>query len=219
MFTNTISALLQSYGYLAVFLLVAVDCIGVPLPAETTLIAAAAYAGSTHQLSIIVIVVVAAAAAILGDNVGYWLGATHGPRLLSRFGRYLGWGPAKVRVGRYLFAHHGASVVFYGRFVVVLRTYAAVFAGLNRMPWKRFVAVNAAGGVLWSSVVAFGAYALGGAAAAVGTAVTTVGLVVAALLTVAMIVAMKGSMRRLQQRADAEFSADTDLPATPVAVA
>src|ERR1035437_8982111 len=76
-----INHLLQSYGYLAVFLFVALESVGIPLPGETALIAAALYAGSTHRLDIGLIALVAAVAAIAGDNGGYWLGLHGGTRL------------------------------------------------------------------------------------------------------------------------------------------
>jgi membrane protein DedA with SNARE-associated domain len=74
-----INHLLQSYGYLAVFVFVGLESVGFPVPGETTLIAAAVYAGSTHHLNIAVVAAIAATAAVLGDNGGYWLGK-HGGR-------------------------------------------------------------------------------------------------------------------------------------------
>jgi len=52
-------------------------------------------------------------------------------------------------------------VVFFGRFVAILRILAALLAGVNRMDWGRFLLANAAGGIVWASVVGFGAYAFG----------------------------------------------------------
>src|SRR5258706_16271221 len=91
-------------------------------------------------------------------------------------------------MGRYLFAGHGGRGVFAGRLVTVLRTYAAFLAGLNEMRWPRFTAFNAAGGLAWSAVCAFGAFGLGAAATGVGQAITLVGLGLSAGLTAAGIV-------------------------------
>ena len=102
---------------------------GVPLPGETTLVAAATYAGGRIELSVWGIFAVAAAAAVLGDTAGYWIGDKGGYRLLRRWGRYVRFDEPKVKVARYLFDRHGAKVVFFGRFVSVLRTYAAFLAG------------------------------------------------------------------------------------------
>jgi membrane protein DedA with SNARE-associated domain len=96
-------------------------------------------------------------------------------------------------------------VVFFGRFVAVLRTYAAFFAGLNTMRWPRFLVANAAGGLLWAGFYAFGAYALGSAASGVGNTITLVGYVVAGVLTVASIVLARRLLQRLGQRAEDAF--------------
>jgi membrane protein DedA with SNARE-associated domain len=222
--TSLINHLLQSYGYYAVFAFIALESLGIPLPGESTLIAAAIYAGSTHHLNIGVVFLVAAAASILGDNGGYWLGRVGGPRLVERYGRYVRLDAVKLKVGRYLFGRHGGKVVFYGRFITVLRTYAAFFAGLNQMRWRRFLAFNAGGGLAWSAVYAFGAFGLGAAATSVGHTVTYVGLGLTVLLTAAMIMLGRRWMRRLEQRAeldsellDSEFSAEPRQHATYVA--
>jgi membrane protein DedA with SNARE-associated domain len=136
---------LQSYGYLAVFVLLALENLGIPLRGESSLITAALYAGATHHLNITVLAIVAASAAIAGDNAGYWIGNTGGQRLAERRGHYVRLDNAKLKIGRYLFARHGVKVVFFGRFAVMLRTYAAFFAGLSKMRWRRFPAAYAAG--------------------------------------------------------------------------
>jgi membrane protein DedA with SNARE-associated domain len=200
-----INHLLQSYGYLAVFLFVALESVGVPLPGETALIAAALYAGSAHRLNVGLIALVAAVAAIAGDNGGYWLGKHGGTRLVRRYGHWVRLDARKLKVGRYLFARHGGKVVFFGRFITVLRTYAAFFAGLNGMRRSRFLVANAAAGVLWAAACSFGAYALGSAATQVGTALTIAGLAVAGALIIAGALVKRKVMRRLEERAEAAF--------------
>jgi membrane protein DedA with SNARE-associated domain len=205
MTSSFVTHLIQSYGYYAVFALIALESMGVPLPGETALIAAALYAGTTHHLNIVVLAAVAASAAVIGDNAGYWIGRTGGQRLAERYGRFVRLDRAKLKVGRYMFARHGVKVVFFGRFVAVLRTFAAFFAGVSKMRWSRFLIANAAGGLLWASVFAFGAYALGSAASSVGSTITIVGYVVAGVLTVATIVVVRVSLRALEQRAEDAF--------------
>jgi membrane protein DedA with SNARE-associated domain len=107
----------------------------------------------------------------------------------------------KVKVGRHLFARSGGTVVFAGRFVTALRTYAALFAGLNETRWPRFTVFNAAGGVAWSAVCTFGAFGLGAAATGIGQAIALAGLGLSAVLTAAGIVLARRWMRRLEQRA------------------
>ena len=200
-----ISHLVQLYGYYAVFMLIALESMGIPLPGETALISAALYAGTTHHLNVVVLAVVATCASIIGDNTGYWIGRTGGYRLAERYGRYVRLDRAKLRVGRHLFARHGWKVVFFGRFVAVLRTFAAFFAGVGQMRWPGFAAANAAGALLWAGFYTFGAYALGHAAASVGSAITIAGYAVASVVTVASFVMVRRSLRRLEQRAEEAF--------------
>ena len=154
-------ALITAHGYLLVGLVVALESTGVPLPGETTLITAAILAGSTHELDIRGVIAAAAAGAIAGDNVGFWLGRRFGHRLLIRYGPTVGIGAPRIKLGQYLFARYGGAVVFFGRFVAILRALAAVLAGANCMPWGRFLLFNAAGGVVWAGLFGMAAYSLG----------------------------------------------------------
>ena len=205
-----IAHLVQAYGYYAVFTLIALESMGIPLPGETALISAALYAGTTHHLNVVTLAVVATVAAIAGDNAGYWIGRTGGYRLAERYGRYVGLDHAKLKVGRYLFARHGWKVVFLGRFVAVLRTFAAFFAGIGQMGWPRFVVANAAGGLLWAGAYSLGAYALGSAASSVGSTITIAGYAVASVVTVASFIVVRRSLRRLEQRAEDAFPEEGD---------
>jgi membrane protein DedA with SNARE-associated domain len=210
MFAVTINSLLDTYGYLAVFLAVGAESLGVPLPGETVLIAAALYAGHTHLLNIVWIVVIASIAAIVGDNIGYLIGRLGGYRLLRRFGRYVRVDEPKIKLGRYLFLIHGGKVVLFGRFVSVLRTYAAFLAGTNVMRWRRFLIYNAVGGILWATLFGVGAYVMGNAIHSVGTVVTYVGIGLAALAITAGIVVFRRRMRDLELRAEQAFPGPLD---------
>ena len=158
---HTVTGLLVTYGYGAVLVFVAVESMGIPFPGETMLLAAAIYAGTTHHLQLPLVIAAAAVGAILGDNVGYLAGREGGYRLLRRYGRYIRLDARKLKLGQYLFARHGGKVVFFGRFVAVLRIWAAFLAGTYRLPWRRFLLYNAAGGVVWATVFGLGGYALG----------------------------------------------------------
>jgi membrane protein DedA with SNARE-associated domain len=201
----TIDHLLSTYGYWVVFLAITVESLGIPLPGETTLITAALYAGSTHHLNIVLIIVVASAAAIIGDNIGYAIGRVGGYRLLRRYGRYVRIDDAKIKLGRYLFDRHGGVVVFFGRFVSVLRTYAAFLAGTNRMEWHKFLLYNAAGGILWATTYALAAYLAGDVIRRVGTIITIVSLVVAIVLIVLAMVFVRHHIRGLEQLAEEAY--------------
>jgi len=138
-----VSDLISSMGYWAVFLLVVAESLGIPLPGETALITAGVYAGHTHRLNPWLIFVVGAAAAIVGDNIGYWVGDKGGYPLARRYGRRVRLDERKLKIARYLFDRHGAKVVFFGRFVSILRTYAAFLAGTSKMRWRKFLPANA----------------------------------------------------------------------------
>lgn len=156
-----IGHLVATYGYWAVGVSIALESAGIPVPAETILIAAAIAAGTKHNLNVLLIVPVAAIGAIAGAAVGFWIGRRFGYWLLLRYGRYLRINERRIKVGQYLFLRHGGKVVFFGRFVSVLRTLAAMLAGINAMTWPRFLAFNVASGVLWAAVYGFGAFYLG----------------------------------------------------------
>src|SRR6185312_8442197 len=153
--------LLHAYGYWAVGGVVALESMGLPLPGETTLVAAAIVAGTSHELNIILVIAAAAAGAIFGDNIGFWIGREVGYWLLLRFGRHVHLTEPRIKLGQYLFLRHGGAVVFFGRFVAVLRALAAFLAGANRMGWRRFLFFNAAGGCLWAAAYGIGAYYIG----------------------------------------------------------
>jgi membrane protein DedA with SNARE-associated domain len=170
---------LKDYGYLAVFVMVGMESIGVPLPGETMLIVASLYAGSTHNLEIGLIVLVAAAGAIVGDNIGYTVGRHGGWRLLRRYGHRVGIHERRLKLGRYLFLRHGGKVVFFGRFVSILRTYAAALAGANLMPFPRFFVFNASGGVIWAAIYGFGYYYAAGLLKKLDTPFTILAITVA----------------------------------------
>jgi membrane protein DedA with SNARE-associated domain len=123
-----IAHLIATYGFLAIGVIIALESMGLPLPGETVLALAALYAAH-HGHSVTAVVVSAAVGAMLGDNVGYWIGREFGYRLLRRYGTHIGLSPNKIKLGQYLFLRHGSTVVFFGRFVAVLRVLAAVLAG------------------------------------------------------------------------------------------
>ncbi len=197
--------LLNQYGYAAVFALVGAESLGIPLPGETILIAAALYAGSTHKLSVWAIFAVAAAAAITGDNIGFWIGDKGGYRLLHRYGRYIRADETKIKIGRLIFDRHGGKVVFFGRFVSVLRTYAAFLSGTLKMRWRRFLSYNASGGIVWAAIYSFVPYAIGNTINKASTPVD-IGLGVVAVAIVAVgIWVVRRQAGRLAVQAEAAY--------------
>ncbi len=156
-----LKSLIAAHGGWIVAVVVGLESVGLPLPGETTLLTAAVYAGSTGRISIFSVVIAAALGAIAGDNIGFWVGRDLGYPWIRRHAPVLRLTPRRLKLGQYLFHRHGGKVVFFGRFIAVLRTFAALLAGINRMGWKRFLFFNAAGGVLWAAGYGFLAYSLG----------------------------------------------------------
>lgn len=155
-----IQALVGTYGYLAVFLLIALESLGVPLPGEVTLLAAAIYA-STGKLEIQWVIVTAAGASALGGMVGYVVGRTAGRAAVVRFGRYIFLSEDHLARAERFFARRGSLAVLIGRFVAFLRVFAALLAGINRMPALRFATFNVVGAAAWSVLYGLLAYELG----------------------------------------------------------
>jgi membrane protein DedA with SNARE-associated domain len=154
----TLPASRIAYPLLA--LLVGGESAGVPLPGETALITASILA-SQEKLSLPLVIAVAAAAAIVGDNIGYELGRHGARRVLSRPGRFEERRQAFLLRGEAFFERHGGKTVLFGRWLPFLRVTAAWLAGANRMPWPRFFAWNAAGGISWAISVGVFAYLAG----------------------------------------------------------
>ena len=156
-----LSEFIAQYGYFAVFGLIVFQSLGIPLPGEAALIAAAIYAQHTDRISILGIVAVAGLASAFGSTLGYWIGRRGGYPLLSRYGHHVGLNPARMRLGEYLFSLHGGKIMLFGRFMAVLRVYEAVLAGTYRMKFERFMAFNVLGAAIWAAAVGYFAYGFG----------------------------------------------------------
>jgi membrane protein DedA with SNARE-associated domain len=151
----------QEYGYWGVAFAIGLESMGVPIPGETALVAAALYAGKTQALNIWVLIAFASAGAIVGDTMGYWIGREIGFRVLMRYGSYIGLSESRIKLGQYLFQRHGGKIVFFGRFITLLRTLAALLAGVNQMSWPRFLFFNASGGIVWATCYGLAAFYFG----------------------------------------------------------
>ena len=159
--SDALIGLIPTFGPWIIFGIVALESAGVPLPGETILVASALLAATTGQINIVLVVLAAAAGAIVGDGMGYLVGRRFGLPFLRRYGRYIRLDEDRLLIGRYLFSQYGNAVVFFGRFIAVLRMFAALLAGANSMPAGRFFFFNITGGVCWACLFGFGAYAVG----------------------------------------------------------
>ncbi len=177
-FVHHLHGYLATYGYFAILVIVAMESAGIPMPGETVLVTAAILAGE-GKLYLWGVISAAAAGAIFGDNCGYWVGREFGFRIAYRYGRYVRLDERRLKLGQYLFLRHGGKIVFFGRFVAVLRAFAAFLAGVNHFNWERFFFFNAAGGIVWAAIFGVGGYWLGRAFEAYARPVGIAALVVA----------------------------------------
>lgn len=139
---------LNNFGYAAVAFFIMVESSGIPFPGETMLLLASFYAAVSHQLQIPLVIAWAAFGAIIGDNFGYLFGRTGGRVFVERYGKYVFLKPEHLTLAEAYFAKHGNKTVFFGRFIALLRAWAAFLAGINQMNWRTFLFYNATGGIV-----------------------------------------------------------------------
>ncbi len=191
-----------TYGYLAVLVAVALEGAGVPFPGETSLVAAAVFAGIGRPLNIVGVIVAAIAGAMLGDNTGYAIGRFGGYPLIRRINGL----ERRLAPAQRYFARHGNKTVFFGRYVAILRTYVALLAGLNKMPWRTFIIFDTAADTLWATIYGVLGFVLGRHIPLLVEVLDVLGVggVVLAVLAVVAIIAVVIVRRRAERRALAD---------------
>lgn len=147
-FLQAVAPILNKYGYFAVAGLIGVESFGIPAPGQTVMVAAAIYAGA-GKMNIFGVAAVAFVAAVLGDNIGYWIGVRGGRALVHRWGKYVFLTPERFEKAEKFFARRGNRIVLVARFIDGLRQFNGVIAGITAMPWKTFLIYNAVGAAIW----------------------------------------------------------------------
>lgn len=150
---------LTSWGYWAVLAGLLGESAGLPLPGETVLMFASFLAHKHTKLEIYWVVVAGIGAAILGDNLGYWLGRRFGPTLIHWVKTLFHINDEDIQAARDLIQRHGARTIFFARFIFGLRTIAGPLAGSLGMRWKTFLKFNALGAAVWVSTMALAGFA------------------------------------------------------------
>jgi membrane protein DedA with SNARE-associated domain len=148
-----IEHLIHIFGYPAVLLLVMGESMGIPLPGETALLVASAYTAISGKLDLWGIIAAGSAGAIIGDNLGYWLGKRGGRPFVIKVMNKMHLKQRHLDRAEQFFYKHGGKTVFFGRFITFLRIFSALLAGVSRMKYPTFLVYNAAGGILWASIV------------------------------------------------------------------
>jgi membrane protein DedA with SNARE-associated domain len=196
---HEIHHLVEHYGLLLVFVAVALQAFGLPLPGTTALVAAAVYAAAGHGLPISGVILAGALGALAGTTAGFAVGRWGGEGLLLRVGARFRQGPERVQQLRHGFATHGAAWLFLSRFVTGLRNVAGLVAGASGMELRRFLPISAAAAVAWATISALEYYWFGHALLGASTWVRVV-LVVAGLawLVVSFGLLRRRALRQLQ---------------------
>src|SRR3954466_12311460 len=158
---ENVFSLLAQYGYLIVFFGVMLESAGVPLPGETILIAAGILA-QQGRMDVGDAILFGILGAVVGDQIGYWVGREGGRPFVLRWGRYVLITPEGLARPEAFFERHGGKAVFLARFFSGLRVFGALVAGISRMRWRTFLFYNALGGAVWATAAVSAGYLLGG---------------------------------------------------------
>jgi membrane protein DedA with SNARE-associated domain len=151
---------IERYGYIAVALLVTLEGFGLPLPGETAVVTAAAFA-ARGSLSVVGVFIATTVGAVLGGSGGYWVGRLGGRGLIVRHGHLIRLDAERFARTESYFQRHGAKTVFVARFIALLRIFGALMAGVVHMPFVTFSVVNLAGGALWAAAFSAVGYFFG----------------------------------------------------------
>ncbi|WP_218079699.1 DedA family protein [Anthocerotibacter panamensis] len=151
---------LEANGYWLISLVVFLENAGIPLPGETMLILASAFA-SQGKLNFAGVLAAAITGAVLGDNMGYFLGRKFGRGLILRYGKIFGLTPPKFEKAEVNFLKNSSWAVFFGRFIILLRILAGPLAGIANMPWPRFFLFNALGAICWATAIGTASFFFG----------------------------------------------------------
>jgi membrane protein DedA with SNARE-associated domain len=199
--------------YLLVGLVIMIESLGIPLPGEIVLVSAALLASQQHHLSPLWIGIVASAGAIVGDSIGYMIGRKGGQRLFAWAGRKFPkhFGPKHIAKAEGIFHRRGVWAVFFGRFIAFLRILAGPLAGSLRMPYPKFLAANAFGGIVWASGTTAAIYYLGIVAEKWLSGFSYVGLGVAAVAGVIISLIVKKRMTHSEDDEPVESKEQTTV--------
>lgn len=149
---DNIQEIARQYGYWAVFIGIALENTGIPIPGETITIVGGFLAGS-GELTYWNVLGSAIAGAVIGDNFGYWIGRFGGWQFLVKVGSLFRISPRQLEDIKEQFSKNAARAVFFGRFVALLRIFAGPMAGIAQMPYSRFLLCNLGGAAIWGSIM------------------------------------------------------------------
>lgn len=192
------AAIVDALGYPAAGLGILIESAGIPFPGEALLLAAAAWASARHH-SLPLVILFGFLGATAGANIGYYLGYKGGRPFVERFGSAFHIRPEHIARSELFFARHGDKAILGGRFVLGLRTWGSMLAGMARMPFWRFEAFSALGALGWAVLIGLIGYLLGDYLPLIGAIVKGIGfggLVLIVLVAITLVVVRWRGARR-----------------------
>ncbi|MGO8872252.1 MAG: DedA family protein [Acidimicrobiales bacterium] len=183
---------LETWGYLAVFVLSFISSMGLPVGSEVAIIYGGVLASGQipdepHHLNLVVVIVVATLAELLGSLAGYLIGYFGGRPLVDRVGKYVLLTHRDLDRAEAWFARRGEPVVFFGRFIPLLRSFVSFAAGLGEMAIAKFVVFTVLACAIWCTALSCLGYSLGSSYSRVLKGFSYAGYVAAALFVLAVI--------------------------------
>ena len=169
-----VRSIAEAIGYPAAALGILIESTGIPFPGELTLVAVAAYAGAGH-LNIVAVIILAAVGAVAGGDLGYLIGRKGGRPFVEKVLSIFRLEVAHLAQAEMFFAHHGDKTILVGRFILGLRSWASVFAGVAHMPFGRFQLYSVLGAIPWAITWGLVGYLLGNNWPLVTTLMRTMG--------------------------------------------
>jgi membrane protein DedA with SNARE-associated domain len=193
---DTFAEQLATYGYPVLFAGVLLENAGVPLPGETAVLAAG-FLASRGIFHIYWVIGLTFVAAVIGDNVGFWLGHRWGRKRLQQGRWFLFLTPKALQLAEGYFQRYGVWTIFFARFISGLRVVGALAAGTAGMPWLRFLLANAGGALAWAVTMSLLGYFFGHSAEALHHLLGAGGLII--LGVVVVLVALPLMLKHLRK--------------------
>jgi membrane protein DedA with SNARE-associated domain len=197
---------MHAFGAWLVAVLITLECSGIPVPGETTLVAWALYAGTSHTIKMWTFITAAIVGAIAGNFVGYAIGRWAGYRLFVRHGARIGLSEGRLKIGQYLFHHYGTAAIVIGRFLPLFRSALPILAGANRMPFWPFAFATLVGAVAWIGCVGLAAFYFGATVIQLSTSAIVLAIVAGIILVLGAALFLR------QHEAELLIKAEQEIP-------
>ncbi len=208
--TTTLLNFFTTYGYLGIFVAMAIESCCIPLPSEL-IMPLAGFLAFQNRLNLAGDTLAGALGCVAGSMIAYWIGATGGRALLLRYGRYVLISHHDADRADEFFARHGDITIFLTRLMPIVRTFISLPAGIARMDFRKFVVYTFLGSLPWCFILAFAGYKLGERWRDVGSTLHKYDAVVAVIVVILVGVFLYQHLRRMrsddQSRVDAETGA------------